>query len=418
MSSTLRNAALGVVIALIAALLVTMGFLVRLATEPAATASAPPAATPVASAPAGVDASVDWAILAEIAAILASDFVEPARADGVILQEGAIRGIFEALGDPHSLYIDPDTYSLSRDEFEGAFQGIGATVSTQGEFVVIVRPLPGTPAEAAGIQPGDIILEVDGESAIGWSVEQAVLRIRGPMGTAVELKIRRGDGVEETYLIERAEIQVSSTDVAPPGGVLRDGDGELVEDFAYIRIRSFSRNTPQELTDLIRDAEANGARGIILDLRGNPGGLLGETVEIADMFLDGGLILIQVERSGTERIAEARAGTVTQLPVVIVQDEFSASGAELLAAALQDHGRATIVGAPSFGKGTVNHARELSNGGAVYVSIARWLTPQRNQIEGRGVIPDIEVRLTLEDIEANRDVAVIQAIEVLRAETQ
>jgi len=153
---------------------------------------------------------------------------------------------------------------------------------------------------------------------------------------------------------------------------------------------------------------------LILDVRLNPGGLLVETTQIVDMFLDEGIIVTQVDREGNEQVATAREGTVTDLPIVVLQDEFSASGSELMAAALQENDRATIMGTPSFGKGTVNHVRELSNGGAVYVSIARWLTPDRNLIEGRGVTPDIVVEFTLEDIEAGRDVQVERAVEFLR----
>ncbi|MDP2327320.1 MAG: S41 family peptidase [Dehalococcoidia bacterium] len=397
--------------ALIGVLLVASGFLVRVVTEPASTVT--PAATAVAASPgAGADS---WAILAEIARVLQSDFVEPEATDTAILQEGAIRGLFEALNDPHSTYIDPDTFALSKDDFEGAFQGIGATVSQQDGFIVIVQPLPATPAERAGLRAGDIILQVDGESAEGWSVEQAVLRIRGPIGTTVSLTIRHGDGVVETLDIERDAIEVASVSTAPPGGVLRDADGNTVTDIGYIRISSYTRTTPQELEDAITAAEAAGVRGLILDVRSNPGGLLQETVQIADMLLDGGDIVTQVERDGSERTASARPGMITALPIVVVQDGFSASGAELMAAALQENGRAQVVGEPSFGKGTVNRAIELSNGGAVYVSIARWLTPARNQIEGRGVIPDVEVTLTIDDIDASRDVAVIRSIELLRA---
>ena len=154
--------------------------------------------------------------------------------------------------------------------------------------------------------------------------------------------------------------------------------------------------------------------GIILDVRGNPGGLLTETTEIVDMFLDEGVIVIEVDRDRNEKIISASAGKSTDLPVVIIQDESSASGSELLAAALQENGRAVVVGDPSFGKGTVNHVRELSNGGAVYVSISRWLTPDRNQIETRGVIPDIERKFTMEDIDAQKDVQAEEAIEVLK----
>lgn len=414
-ASALRGALIGVVAALVGILLVATGFLARVMTEPNATAPVAASAT-TADTSSQVD-DADFGVLREIAEILGQDFVEADRADANVLRDGAIQGIFEALNDPHSTYIDPQSYALSRDDFEGAFQGIGATVQKEGDWVIIVRPLPDTPAERAGIVAGDQILEVDGESAEGWSVEEAVLHIRGPRGTTVDLKIRHADGAIETYTIERDDIPLASVTNVPPGGILRDADGGEVTDLAYIRISSFTRTTPKELSDAIKAAEDAGARGIILDLRSNPGGLLNETVEVADMFLESGeAIVFQVDRNGSERSAFASSGTVTDLPIVIVQDEFSASGSELLAAALQENGRAKVVGANSFGKGTVNHARELSNGGAVYVSIARWLTPLHNQIEGRGVIPDVEAKLTLEDIDADRDIPVIKAIDVLRSD--
>ena len=417
MSSTARNAVIGLAAALIAVLLVATGFLARVVTEPAATAATVEASDGlIEETTRQSDGDFDGDLLAEIARVLAQDFVDESRVDPELLREGAIQGMFDALNDPHSAYIDPDTYALSRDDFEGAFQGIGATVSKQENYVVIVQPIPDTPAARAGLQSGDIILAVNGQDAENWSVEQAVLEIRGPQGTSVDITIRRSDGSEETLTIVRDEIPVYSVTTTPPTGRLLDEAGEEADEFAYIRILQFSRNTPQELRDAITAAEAAGAQGLILDVRSNPGGLLRETIEMADMFLDDGIIMKQVDRAGNESVASARDGQFTQLPVVILQDEFSASGSELFAAALQEHGRATVIGAPSFGKGTVNHAVELSNGGAVYVSIARWLTPDGNQIEGRGITPDIAITLTLEDIEGQRDIAVFRAINVLRGE--
>lgn len=419
MSSTARNAVIGLASALIAVLLVATGFLARVATEPEAQA-----ASQTGSASDGLieettrqgTGDFDGDLLAEIARVLGQDFVDAPRADQELLREGAIQGMFDALNDPHSAYIDPQTYALSRDDFEGAFQGIGATVSKQENYVVIAQPIPDTPASRAGLQSGDIILAVNGEDAENWSVEQAVLEIRGPQGTSVDITIRRGDGTEETLTIVRDEIPVFSVTTSPPTGELLDEDGDAVEDYAYIRVLQFSRNTPQELRDAVSEAEANGAQGLIIDVRSNPGGLLQETVELADMFLDEGVIVNQVDRDGNERTASAREGQITDLPIVIIQDEFSASGSELFAAALQEHGRAQVVGSQSFGKGTVNHAVELSNGGAVYVSIARWLTPDGNQIEGRGITPDVPITLTLEDIEGQRDIAIFRALNILRGE--
>ncbi|MEX2375549.1 MAG: S41 family peptidase [Dehalococcoidia bacterium] len=411
MSSAARNTVIGLTAVLIATLLVATGFLVRIVTEPSGSAAPSSAAASAAS-----DDTFDSGLIEEIARVLSEEYVDATQADLESLHDGAILGVFEALNDPHSTYIDPNTFAISRDDFEGAFQGIGATVSRQENYVVIVGTLPDTPAERAGLQPGDMLLAIDGEDAEGWSVERAVLSIRGPRGTTVELRIRRIDGSEETFSLVRDEIAVASVGTLPPGGVLLDESGEIVENIAYIRLRQFSRTTPDELRAELEAAEARGVIGIIIDVRSNPGGLLSETVQIADMFLNEGVVVRQVERSGTERVASAGPGTVTDLPVVIVQDEFSASGSELLAAALQELGRATVVGTRSFGKGTVNHAVELSNGGAVYVTIARWLTPDGNQIEGRGVIPDVPIQLTLEDIEGQRDVSIYRAINVLRGE--
>lgn len=417
MSAATRNAAIGLATALVAVLLVATGFLVRIATEPDTPASAISASED--GGDRGTRSSTgdfDGDLIAEIVDVLSEDFFDPSRVDPELLREGAIQGIFDALDDPHSTYFDPETYALSRDEFEGAFQGIGATVSQQDNYVVIVRTIPDTPAERAGLQPGDLILAVNGESAENWSVQRAVLTIRGPRGTTVDLTVRHTDGTEETLTIERDEIPVSSVSTEPVFGDFVDQSGAPVDDLAYIYIQQFSRTTPDELRTALAAAEAAGATGLIIDVRANPGGFLQQTLEIADMFLDEGLLVREVYRDGSERTGEARAGTETDLPVVIIQDEFSASGAELFAAALQEHGRATVVGSRSFGKGTVNHAVTLSNGGAVYVSIARWFTPDGNQIEGRGVIPDVPVTLTLDDIDAGRDLALLSAISVLRGE--
>lgn len=412
-SNLLRNTLIGVIAFLVAGLLVTSGFLVRVITEGDASPSAPGAAAST-TAKAEKTGQYDYALFAEIAKILAEDYVDADKATPEALWNAAMKGVFDAL-DTHSAYIDPESYALSRDDFEGAFEGIGATVSKEGDWVVISAPLPNTPAERAGIKAGDQVLEVDGQSAEGWSVQLAVTKIRGPIGSKVTIKVRHKDGRMETFTISRDRIAVESVSRTPLfGGILRDSAGVEVKDIGYLRIRSFSRTTPQELEKALKEITASGAKGIVVDVRSNPGGLLQETIQIADMFLDSGQIFYQQDRSGRETGAIARPGVVTNLPVVILQDEFSASGAELLAGALQENGRAKVVGTRSFGKGTVNHARDLSNGGAIYVSIGRWLTPKHNQIEGKGITPDYEVVMTLEEIEARKDVPVQRAIDMLR----
>lgn len=401
----------GVIGTLIAVLLVAVGYLGRgVAAELAARRDGPAATASQNPKP----SDADFAILKEIAEVLGQDYVEADKARPETLRDGAIQGLFEALNDPHSTYISPNDYALQKNDFEGAFEGIGATVAKQDEWLVIVQPLPNTPAEKAGLKPGDIILTVDGDSAKGWTVEQGVLRIRGKVGTAVKVGIRHPDGKEEVLSITRASIKQASVSVLPPGGKVTDASGAEVKDYAYIQIRSFTKTTPDEVEKAITDANKAGAKGIILDVRGNPGGLLRETIDIADMLLDKGEIVTQVDRAGARQTASAKSGVLTSLPVVVLQDQFSASGAELLAAAIKENDRGTVVGTRSFGKGTVNHLRELSNGGAVYVSIARWLTPAHNQIEAQGVQPNVLVAPTQEDIQARRDVWMHRAVEVLR----
>lgn len=394
----------------LATLLVAVGFLGRMVVERGT------AAPLAASGTTNSHPELDLRVIQQIIDVIAQDYVDPAQAQPDALFRAAIQGIFtEGLKDPHSTYITPRDYALSRDDFSGAFQGIGAAVSRDGHYVIITLAYPNTPAQKAGLQPGDAVLMVNNEDAKGWTTEQAALKIRGPKGTTVELKIRHPDKTEQTYKLTRDDVLLASVDTVPPEGSLKDGTGAVSSDLAYFRIRSFTSRTPKELSDLVTEATKRGAKGLIIDVRGNPGGLLTETAQITDFFLDSGTIVSQVDREGRQQSIRATQGQLSNLPLVIVQDEFSASGSEVLAAALRDNGRASVIGSRSFGKGTVNHYRELANGGAVYVSIARWLTPAGEQIEGKGVTPNVEVLPTADDVAARRDVAVHRAIELLRA---
>lgn len=360
------------------------------------------------------ESEFDYSTLNQIRDILRNDYVDPDRLDDRTLYEAAISGLLEPLSDSGTFYVDPTTYQVSIGP-GGTFEGIGATVSQQDGDIVIVAPIKDTPAERAGIRAGDVILAVDGESTEGWSVDKAVLKIRGPRGTEVTLTIRHPDNQVEDITITRAEIRVESVSTVPPGGALEDAEGNPVEDIAYIQIREFTSFTASELEPLLRDAEESGKRGIILDLRGNPGGLLEATVDVADMFLDSGAILYEVDREGEERAFNSRPGSLaSDIPLVILTNRFSASGSEVLAAALKDNGRAVLVGEKTFGKGTVNISRHLDDGGALFVTVARWLTPRRIQIDGVGIRPDTEVVLSDEDIDLRRDAQLHRAIEHLR----
>jgi len=356
----------------------------------------------------------DYAILQEIEDILHQDFVNPDAVNTQTLLNGAIDGEIKALGDAHTVYISPEDFSLGVDIISGTFQGIGAQVDQDpvtGE-IVIVTPFRDSPAEKAGIKAGDVILAVDGESTEGWSVAEAVKRIRGEQGTPVTLTIRSGAETRDVT-IERDTIVIPTVFTRE----VKDAAGNVVPDMAYIELQQFTEETVDDLSKALKQAKEDGYKGIILDLRRNPGGALDATVSVADMFLDGGVVLTQVDREGNRTEYKAKSGgEAVDLPVAILVSKGSASGSEVLAGALRDHGRAKLIGEQTFGKGSVNHIRELSNGGALYVTIARWLTPNGEQIEGVGLTPDIPVTLSKEDIDAGRDTQLFAAIDYLHQE--
>lgn len=357
----------------------------------------------------------DFETLNDMVDILEDRYVDPDLIDRQTLYESAINGLLEPFPDSGTFYVDPQTVATGVGP-SGTFEGIGATVASQNGEIVIVAPIEDTPAERAGIRAGDVILEVDGESTEGWSQEKAVLKIRGPAGSSVTLLIRHAEGDEETLDIEREEIKVKSVITQPPGGVLEDGSGTEITDIAYIYLREFTEPSKAEMDEALRAAVESGKRGIILDLRNNPGGLLRTTVDIADEFLDGDqVILSERDRDGNEQAYRSKDGGIaTDIPVVILMNQFSASGSEVLSAALHDNDRAQLVGEKSFGKGTVNVSNELSDGGQLYVSVAKWLTPDGVQIDGVGIRPDVEIQLSDEDIDLRRDVQLWKALDVLR----
>lgn len=362
----------------------------------------------------GSQASQGYAILDEIQRILQEDFVNPDAVDPETLRAGAIEGVIKALGDPHTVYITPEDYATGVNLIEGSFEGIGAQVDQDratGE-IVVVAPFRDSPAEKAGIQPGDAILKVDGQSTEGWTVADAVKRIRGPQGTAVTLTVRHRNGQVEDITIERATIVIPTVYTRQ----VADQNGTPVTDLAYIEIQQFTNETVNDLRQTLKQIREEGYKGIILDLRRNPGGGLDATVQVADMFLDGGVVLTQVDRDGKETVYNAKpGGEAVGLPVAILVGPGSASGSEVLSGALRDHGVAKLVGQTTFGKGSVNHLRELSDGGALYVTIARWLTPNGEQIEGVGLTPDIKVDPSEEELQTGIGPQLYAAIDYLHS---
>jgi carboxyl-terminal processing protease len=359
----------------------------------------------------------NYDVLNQIRSLLGQYYVRPENLDDQSLFEGAVNGMLDVLSDSGTYYVSPDVHQRST-LLTGAFEGIGATISTENNEIVIVAPIKDTPADRAGLVSGDVILAVDGESMTGWTTDQAVLRIRGEKGTPVVLTIRHTDGTQEDVTLIRDTVLVDSVYLDPPGGVLRDANGNEVTNIGYLWIQSFSGRTAEELKAALTKLLDQGAKGLIIDLRNNGGGLVSSTLASIDYFLDSGTIFIERDSAGNETTHAATPGVLVpkDIPIVILQNRFTASAAEITTAALTQNGRATSIGETSFGKGTVNLSRDLSDGGALYVTIREWLTPDRTLINKVGIRPDIEVTPTDAQIDAGEDPVLQRGIDVLEGQ--
>ena len=319
--------------------------------------------------------------------IIFHDYVDKDRLSASTLSQAAIEGMIEAIDDPYTSYLNAEDYQLSLTSLEGEFGGIGAHVTVKDGQLTIIAPIAGSPADEAGIRAGDIIVEVDGQPTAEMSLAEAVLKIRGPEGTSVRLLIlHQGDTEPEEIEITRAKIELPSVRF------------EMRGDIAYINITHFSRRTSEELSLVLESVIQQMATGIILDLRSNPGGSLEAVVDTASYFLKEGVVVNVVDNQEKQTALEVEPNGVTiDLPLVVLVDNYSASGSEVLAGALQDYGRATIAGTKTHGKGSVNILRPLKDGSGLYITTARWLTPNGRLIEGEGLYPDYELELVGED---------------------
>ncbi len=315
-------------------------------------------------------------------------YVENNVIDYELLSQYAIEGMLEYLDDNHSAYFDPEAYAKDAENRVGGYSGIGVLASQVDDKFIIIRVYDNSPAAQAGLLPGDTILAVDGVSTEGMSFAELVLRVRGEVGTTVTLQILPQEASEPRDIsVTRAEIDVPSVNY------------RMIGTTAYIIIDQFSQDTDEEFSRILKNSIDAGATGIVLDLRNNLGGLLNTLLNVASCFYSEGNILTVKENDGTIIKYNANKQEVTtDLPLVVLVNGYSASASEALSGALQDHGRALIAGTTTYGKGSVNVMFALPNGGGLYLTTARWFTPNGNMIEGVGITPDFLTDLTGDEL--------------------
>ncbi len=335
--------------------------------------------------------------------IVHEDYVDQPL-DDLVLMQGAIDGMMNALGDKHSSYMNPEEFEQANSSLEGEYEGIGAWVDITGDYVEIISAMKGSPAEAAGLQPKDKVIGVNGEDMTGIPGDLVLQQILGPANTDVTLTIQRGEEIFDVT-ITRANIIVPTVDY------------EMLEgDIAYIALYTYGDKSTAQLREALQTLLAEDPVGLIFDLRDNGGGYLNTAIQVVSEFIGEGVVMYEQYGDGTTYDYEAiSGGLATEIPLVVLVNEGTASASEITAGAIQDYGRAPLVGVTTYGKGTVQSWIALQdNAGGIRVTIARWLTPDGRQISEIGLEPDYVVEMTEEDYEAGRDPQLDKAIEVLQ----
>jgi carboxyl-terminal processing protease len=376
---------------LVAVVFLAVAFGAGVAAAPAVRAQLAPAAP----TPTGLDQQLQP--LREAWGIVESRYVFKDKIDRDKMTYGAISGMLNTLDDEgHTRFLSPTELKSEESNLLGRFDGIGAEVTSRNGRITIVTPIDGSPAERAGIRPGDIIATIDGEAVGEATVTDVVNKIRGPRGTTVKLQVLHPGDTKLTDLsIVRDEIKVQMASWAMVPGTT----------VAHIKLSQFGQTVDAELRESVKAAKAAGATAIVVDVRNNPGGLLDQAIAVGSEFVDKGVLLQQEDRDGNRKSYEARPGGLAlDLPMVVLTNEGSASASEIVAGAMQDSGRAKVVGATTFGTGTVLSSFELSDGSAMLLGTAQWLTPNGRVIRKQGIKPDVEVPMGLDvDLLVPRD---------------
>jgi carboxyl-terminal processing protease len=324
--------------------------------------------------------------------------------------QGAIEGMVASLGDPYTTYLTAKDNKELSDQLTGKLSGVGIEIGTKNDRLTVIAPIDGTPASKAGIRAGDVIVAIDGQDTSGLSTDEAVKKIRGDKGTEVILTIVRDGAAPQDIKIIRDDISVPSiTTEIKPGNI------------GYIKIRTFGAETANDVSKAAQEFADAGVKAVIIDVRDNPGGYLDASVKISSQFMSSGVVVEERSRTEKNRVINAQSGgSLTKVPVVILINEGSASASEILAGALQDNGRAVLVGEKTYGKGSVQEIiclSSLSVGAecktdSLKVTVANWYTPKGINISKEGIKPDVEVKLTTQDYNSNTDPQLVKALEL------
>jgi len=357
--------------------------------------------------------NIDFSLFWDVWESVEKKYVDKKKLDPTKMFYGAIKGMVASIEDPYTFFLTPDENKQSKDDLGGKFEGIGAQLGLKDSKIIIVAPLKSSPAEKAGVRSGDIINKVDGQSTKGWTLTQAVNKIRGTKGSKVKITFERNEK-EFTVEITRDQINVSSVELS-----YETKNGSKI---AILKLNQFGENTNEEWNNAVTEIknlwDKNQIKGMVLDLRDNPGGYLDGSVYLAAEFLPLGKVVVKQESTTTENKTYyvLRNGQLKDIPLVVLINKGSASASEILSGALRDYKRAKLVGEKSFGKGSVQEALDIGSGAGLHVTVAKWILPNGDWINSKGIKPDVEIELKLKDgntLTRENDNQLDKAIEVL-----
>jgi len=348
--------------------------------------------------------NVDFSLFWDVFETLPQKYIDKSAINGQKLLYGAISGMVRSLGDPYTAFLDPKQNEAVRDELSGSYEGVGIQIGfNQDRRLAVIAPLKGTPAARVGIAPRDLILKIDDKDTFDLTLPEAVDLIRGPAGTKVKLSLAHQDGQKYDVEVERAKIDVKSVEVE-----FRQAKGGEV---AIIKVSRFGDKTDSEWDEAVNQVGQRNVKGIIVDMRNNPGGLLNSAIHLASEFIKGTVVREEMADGSVQSLGVDHPGKFLKMPLVVLVNGGSASASEIFAGAIQDNKRGKILGEKTFGKGTVQEPIELSGGSALHVTIAKWLTPKGKSIQEAGITPDIIIELSAGDLEQDRDPQLDKSLE-------